>query len=162
MSGGDQQVVALYELNAMSPEMIAEVLGYDVLAVKSALSTHSRIYREAIKQEVLLAGGSNNLIDIQQVTNDSQEGEIVNNEQFQQLKQAAINIALSSDDNVGAATKARMIKFLLNEKKGRNDVRGQVKNIHTNVILINQGLQQAKEAIRKSLGVSKQEEAIEA
>lgn len=161
MSGGDQQVVALYELNAMSPEMIAEVLGYDVLAVKSALASHSRIYRESFKQEVLLARGASSL-DIQQATNDSQEGEIVNNEQFQQLKQAAINIALSSDDNVGAATRARMIKFLLNEKKGRNDVRGQVKNIHTNVILINQGLQQAKEAIRRSLGVSKQQEVIEA
>lgn len=144
MPGTDQQVVAMYELGQMSPEEISEQLQLELVAVRNCLMQHSRMFRESIK---------NTGAAIQQ--QQPEEVQDVTDQDFQLLRSAALSIALGDADDVGAATKARMIKFLWNEKKGRNNTKGN-SSVKANIFVLNQSIIQAREAVSRALAQGSQ------
>ena len=154
MSGSEHQVISMYELASMSPNDIAEQLGYDLLAIKTTLASHSRIYRERMNQGDLAC-------DSQGVVTQVKKEEDISDYEMSLLKQRMLDIALN-DSEEQVATSFRAAKFLFNEKKGRNNVDG-VKGLNVNINILNQGLQQAREAMRRVMsGDGERNKVIEA
>lgn len=139
-NGTAAQIVAAYE-GGMTIQQIAEDLcaseQFDETTIKTVLASFSSVYR--------------NSIDDKAITNENKAPDLTDTE-FDDIKRVAKELALfAEDDNV----RARMIKFLWDEKKGRNDAklanakRG-VKNLSiVNVRLFNEHLKQARQANRQ-------------
>lgn len=148
MSGGDQQVIALFEQNGMSPEDIAEALGYDVLAVKTSLASYSVVYRRMMSERTPI-----NQTERAGAQTPTTTVEDISDAEFDMIKQGLMSIAMDSSPE-NTPTRARTLKFLFQEKKGRNSVGKGMQNINVNILTINNGIAQAREAIKRALGSS--------
>lgn len=133
MCAADNQVVVLYEQAGLSVEDISKALGYGVEAVKSTLLQCSMLYR--------------NFIASKEAPVEQQIKEDISDAEFAAIRAGMFEIAMDDDPDF-KPTRARMLKFLYNEKKGRNDLK-TVKNSNTSVVLINQRIVQAREALKR-------------
>lgn len=133
MNATNSQIVTLYEVENLPPEVIAEELSWEVAAVKAILLQNSLAYRKATFPDK---------------EGHSEEPDITE-EEFAQIKTALKNIALYGEDE---ATRARVLKFLFDEKKGRNinpaTVIAQAPKL--NITIINAQLQRARAAISRA------------
>lgn len=140
-----QQIVSAYEKCNLSIEDICENFEMEKTDVMAMLSLHSYQYRKS--QE-----GDNG--DSKDVSAEETK------EMFEIIKRIARN---QEHDLPSVAYKAA--QFLINERKGRNDIPGmQTGNV--NVVVVNQrlqGMKRAREAVSKKLTekVAKKREAIE-
>lgn len=151
MSGSEHQVVSMYELGSMSPGDISESTGYDLLAIKTTLASHSKIYRERMEQTALVTQANGTVVP------SRDEGDISDSE-MAMIKSGILDIAFNAPEEQ-LNTKFRALKFLFQEKKGRNNV-ATVSSIKINMLTINQGLQQAREAMERAMNNSNNEKQV--
>jgi hypothetical protein len=126
------QIVTLYEDVGMSPEQIAEDQDMSIEVIKLALSQHSRVYRNAL------------------IEND----ECFSTDEYNAAKQAISSLVYADDES----TRFRAAKFIINEKKGRNDilmnkngkVLGQNGIGSINILVINQQMARARKSLEES------------
>lgn len=145
MSGQDRQLVTMYEVNGMTPEQIASCTGFDPLAVKASLANFSLKYRKDVA-----AVDSNTTLPVAPGPSGAPPiVEDISNDDFDLIKQAALRIALQSEET-HMATSGRMLRFLWNEKKGRNNT-NKVAGIQYNVVNINAEILAARDAVRRAL-----------
>lgn len=124
----NRQIVNMYEVDGCTPEEIAEELDWEVEAVKTALMQSSTSYRKAVKKDTAL----------------------YTEEEVQKVARALYHIALDdSIENVGARVRAG--QFVVNEAKGRNDVRKELGNTQVNIMVIQDRLQNMKRVIEGNL-----------
>lgn len=151
------QIVKAYEEAGMSPEEIQEGLFQDmeVATIKAALFQFSAKWRALHTDKTL-----NPALGQQEIAKD------VTEEEFQLIKGAYKQLALHSENE---EIKARALKWLWNEHKGRNEPKQnkQLPNITFNVAVFNEHMKQAKKAIAtvveqpKSLAVADYKEEKE-
>lgn len=131
------QVVSLYEQDGLSPDEIAEGLGFSIEAVKTTLLNGSSLYRRRQKNPTNYAPG--------------EELEVITNEEFEQVKTAYKQLAISSEVD---AVRERAGRFLINEKLGRNKgITGLEKSSAINITLINAHIEQAKKRAEEILDI---------
>lgn len=143
ISSSTIQIKTAYEDNDMSPEQIAEDLGFDIVAVKSSLMGNSSKYRRACgsesEDESELNFNNRELAEVNQVIMDTARGATLP----------------SGDVDWGTRLKAAM--YVRDDKKGRKEVVKAVQNTQNNVMFINEMLQSARsgaEKLRAAMGNS--------
>ena len=115
-----QEVLDLYETCGMSIEEIAEETGYDPLAIKNILLGSSSRYRR---------------------DNAGTDEALVSDAELKQLAQAAKQLAFTSENDY---VRAKMITYLIDEKKGRNDKKANGPVVNVNILGLNDALARAK------------------
>jgi hypothetical protein len=128
-SNANQDILNLYE-QGLSPECIAEDLGWEVEAVKAILGSQSTLYRSKIKS--------------------GEECEDITDEEYRELLKAYKSVAIYSDVD---AVRERALRFLINERKGRNDNEGILRGGNFNITLINAHIKNAKQEMKRILDV---------
>lgn len=131
MTAANEQIVAAFEDSCMSPEDIAQSLGFDLLAVKAVLLQNCPSYRKSAKKD-----------DALQFTENEAE----------EMKGIILNIARYEEDDQSLKFKAA--KFILEDKKGRLDIGKQMNTLNINVLDFNAQLKKAIEAEKRTLSVS--------
>jgi hypothetical protein len=132
MTINNEQIKQMYEELDMSPEEIATSEGYEIEAVKAALIAVSSQYRGA------LSNGVN--------TSSKHPHEYISDEEERTLFDAYKWIALNGEQE---GVRAKVIRDLIAEKRGRNDIAKVVKGTQVNVVLINDSIRKAREAIKR-------------
>lgn len=144
MCAADNQAVTLYEQCSLSVEDISRALSMPVEAVKVTLMNYSTEYRKAMRETQALVKNNN-------PGSPTLAENIVSDDEFDAIRRGLLRIALNDDlISEGNPTAARTLKFLYNEKMGRNNVKS-LGNLKMNINLISQGILQAREAVQKSL-----------
>jgi hypothetical protein len=123
----------MYEELDMSPEEIATSEGYELGAVKAALIAVSSQYRGA------LSNGVNS-------PESKHPHEYISDEEERELFNAYKWLALNGEQE---GVRAKIIRDLIAEKRGRNDIAKVVKGTQVNVVLINDSIRKAREAIKR-------------
>lgn len=140
MSPSDNQIVQLYEIGEMSIESIAQGTGYEIEVVKKCLLSNSERYKAKYSHSNI------------------EDGEEITALEFANIKRGMFELAQTDLPEL-APTKFKALQFLWNEKKGRNEsptAQGlnALAGVMSNIALLNNGLLEAKNAVRKSLGHS--------
>lgn len=126
MTAGNQSIVTAFEELGMTPEQIAEQEGYDIVSIKSILMQNSSLYRKACKVE------------------DSLD---FTDEEAQMAKSVLVNLArYSEDENL----QMRAATFIIQDKKGRLDLKNQMTGMNVNVALFDSQLVRALEAVARA------------
>jgi hypothetical protein len=131
MTINNEQIKQMYEELDMSAEDIAASEGYEVEAVKAALIAVSGKFRGA------LGNGVNASKNPHEYISDDEERVL-----FDAYKWIALN---GEQEGV----RAKVIKDLIAEKRGRNDIAKVVKGTQVNVVLINDSIRKSREAIKR-------------
>jgi len=135
LTAANQQILTAYEDCGMTPEQIAEDFNYELQAVKMILLAHSQAFSD------------------KQLTKDNKREDSSNDNLFSdtdlQLAKNTIKELASSAEI--EAVKFRAAEFIINEKKGRNDV----KNLRDmsngiNITIISETMSRAREAMAKA------------
>ena len=124
------QIKTAFEQEGMSPEAISEDLGFELVAVKSALMSSSAEYRRA-------CGAESPEEDELNFTND--ELRDVNRVIFE----TAVGATLPSGDP-DYSTRLKAAMYVRDDKKGRKEIVKAVQNNNTNLFVINEALQAAR------------------
>ncbi len=132
MTATASQLVTLFEDCGLTPEQISQDQEIDISVVKLALSQHSTIYRAALREQE----------------------ETFSEDEYTAAKQAIASLIYAEDE----ATRLRASKFIVDEVKGRNAIvskrTGAILGNGTpttfNILIINQQMQRAREALEKS------------
>lgn len=135
MNGSTLQIKTAYENEGMSPEAIAEDLGFDIVAVKSTLMSNSAQYRKACGME------------------SPDESELnFSDRELQEINQIIVDTArgatLPSGD-VDWSTRLKAAMYVRDDKKGRKEIVKAVQNTQNNVMFINDMLQSARASAEK-------------
>ena len=142
MTPGAQQIVTAYEDSGVtSLEDLCSIFSdFEPEAIKTVLLQYSTKYRR-----LHLASSKNKDSD------NIEKPEDITDDEFEHIKQSLKNLALNCpDDNV----RARTLKFLWNEKKGRNDIDKSLKGLaalNINVNMLNDHLKQIKAAKERAI-----------
>jgi hypothetical protein len=120
MTAVNTQVVTLFEDARLSPEQIAEDLGYDLVAVKATLLQFSSVYRATVKKE-----------DKDEECPQCSDAEL--DEMFDVIKNHA---RYAENEAVSLKAACRII----DEKKGRLGKVNEVRAANFNLIQFNQTL----------------------
>ena len=128
MTAANQKIVSAYEVLNMSPDDIANAEGFDLGAVKIILNQCSSKYR---------ADCSGNDVD---ESLDFSDIDLV-------AANAVITQALYSDDEF---LRVRAAKYIRNDKKGRLDIKRDLRQLNFNIIQINDHFRQAMESLQQS------------
>lgn len=138
MTAGTQQLVEYYETYLPTiEELQSQFPDYEVESIKTVLAQFSSLYRKQLKE----SGKDKKL----------EKPDDISDDEFETIKAGLKNLAFSGEDE---HVRARLLKFLWDEKKGRNNVvssKSQT-NINVSVQLINNQIQRAKLAKAKALG----------
>lgn len=132
MTATAQQIVTLFEEVGLTPEQIAEDQEMDISVVKLALTQHSPQYRSALRENE----------------------ETFSDDEYNAAKMAISGLVFAEDESV----RLRAATFVVNEKKGRNNIlcnkngRQLGNNTNFNILVVNQQLARAREALDKSKG----------
>lgn len=105
-SSVDIQIRTLYEQQSVPVEEIAGLLEIEPLAVKDSLLRHSQSYRDAQARAEKEGTTSENL-------------DLLSPGEFDTIKSAYKEMALNPETN--AFTRERMLRYLIDDKKGRLD-----------------------------------------
>lgn len=118
------QIVALYDhpTEPMSVEEICNATELDEVTVKTALLQGSAKYNNALRTS----------------------NEEFSDQDKEMAKMVMKQLMLTSES---PQVKARMAKYIYEEKKGRNDIKG-LRNVNINVSLFNQTIQQVEKAVK--------------
>lgn len=131
----DRTIVNAYEIERMTPEVIADDLGISLSSVKKSLVENSSEFRKAVKADK----------------------EFFSSEEINRIAQALYRIALDdAPEAKSAAVKAGI--FLINEAKGRNDVRSNGTNLQININVVQERLKNMKRVIESKEEVVKVED----
>lgn len=134
-----QQIVTAFEVNGMTAEEISQELypEMDVVVIKTVLQQNSTVYAQKNK-EALKKG----------------EESDINEFEFEQIKRAMKGLAFSTSNE---ELKYKTLKFLWNEKKGRNDAALTVAKLQalrgapqTNIFLLQEQVKKAKQLVAAS------------
>ncbi len=128
-SSGDIQIVTMYEELGFSPEEIAEDLDYDIVAVKSSLISHSKKYASLFTTKDVL-------------TPEQAEAnkELFTDDDMRVAANVMKDLATGAEaENV----KFRAAEFIINERKGRNDIKA-LKETQVNIVMFNEQIARAK------------------
>lgn len=124
ISGADAQIKTSYEVNNMTPEQIADDLGFSVTAIKAKLMQCSSVYRKACGQED----------EVEDELNFTKEEQI-------NIKRELYQLALGTDDE---HLKGKLLLELRDDGRGRKDIVKKMINMPFNILQINNVLQQAR------------------
>ena len=125
-SAADQQILSAFEVSGMSPEEIAEDLGFSVSGVKAKLMSISSKYRKACGKE-------------------GEEEDELNFSRAEQLqiKRELFQLAVTTEDE---NLKGKLLLNLRDDGKGRKDVVKQMQGNQFNILqLVNNSLSTARE-----------------
>ncbi len=142
MTAFNHQIVAAYETCEVTPEEIAEQFGIELETVKIAL-LQSPKYRESIKQG---------------------EEEDVTQDEYKAILHEYKSLAFSTRDD---GVKEKSLRFLINEKKGRNSTNAALlkgSGVVFNILQINASIAKTRQQLAKLLPdelKSKEEEFIQ-
>ena len=120
----DQQIIAAYEVNNMTPEQISEDMGFTVEGVKAKLMSISTKYRKSCGMEC----------------QDEDEINFSRDEQVR-IKNELYNLAMGTEDE---HLKGKLLLQLRDDGKGRKDVVKQMGSTTFNMFQFNDMLQQAR------------------
>ena len=124
------QILSLYEQEDLSPEEIAEGLGYEVEAVKTVLIQSSPLFR---RRTIKPSSYSDS---------EDAQNEVISKEEFRQVTTAYKQLAIFSSVD---AVRERSGRFLINEYLGRNKTFAAIEKGKTlNITLINAHIEQSK------------------
>lgn len=123
MTNANQQIITAYETLGLTPEQIAESQGFDVLAVKAILNQCSCKYRQDVTQDTDL--------DFKDADLETANDIIRQTAQF-------------SDDEY---LRFRAAIYMRNDKKGRLDVKRDLRAMNFNITVLNTHLQAAQQAL---------------
>ena len=127
MTAANNQIIALFEDSGMTPEDIALELGMELASIKAVLLSFSQVYRER----------------------EDKGREDVSEDEYQDILAAYKRLALYGEHE---HVRERALRNLINEKKGRNEVKSMVKGDQTiNVVILNQSIIAARKAKEKLL-----------
>jgi len=121
MSGANQSIVTLYEVEGLTPEEIAQAEGWEVAAVKSILMQCSEMYNAKLK-------------------NKEEDG--FSDQEALAARKVIANIAQYGEDE---HLRLRAAMYVRNDKKGRLDIVEASRGLNINVTQINLGIQKAIE-----------------
>lgn len=141
MTAVNTQVVTLFEEARLSPEQIAEDLGYDLVAVKATLLQFSSVYRALVKKE-----------------DKNDECPQVSDSELDEMFDIVKNKARYAENE---AVSLKAACRIIDEKKGRIGKMGEVRGANFNLIQFNQTLIDNRRAKEKIL-VRKVEELVAA
>lgn len=134
MSSCDQELIAMFETNGMSPEQIADDTGYDIASVKALLMQYSQVYKQLQKTDKSLD---------------------FTDEEFETCKDVLMDIAkYERENNPHLALKAAI--FVIQDKKGYLDPRRALPTLNVNVLDFNGRMKAALAAEERT-----QQKAIE-
>lgn len=142
----DQQIRILFEVSGLSVADIAADLGLEPLAVKQSLIAHSTTYRKAARAVAKENGGelpSSALVAMPD--GETREIEFISDEEFNQYTDAYKDLALTSENHV---IKEKALRFLIDEKLGRNNPENKGLGKDINVLAFNAAVMAAKEGAR--------------
>ena len=125
---GNIEIITLYEQGASIEEIAAE-LCLDISAIKVTLIQGSQKYRDMLREKEI------------------KNADIVSDGEMKELVNAYKNVALYSEID---SVKERALRFLINERKGRNDI-GILQKSNVNVNIFNQHINMARERVAKAL-----------
>ena len=132
MSAINQQIKVSYELNAMSPEDIAEDQELDLTAVKAVLMQCSSKYRKDCGAE-----------------NDEEEDLNFTKDELRQVNKVIFETALCAEHQDGTPDyKTRLVAatYIRDDKKGRKDVVRGVRDGNTfNILQLNEQLHKVRQ-----------------
>lgn len=126
MTAGSQEVVTAFETLHMSPEEIADSMGYDLGIVKSILSQFSAVFRKERK------------------TNSAYD---YTDSEAEEAKTIILNLMRYSEDE---HLQAKCAFRVMDEKKGRLDVQKQVQGLNINIVQFNEQLDKVRAARERS------------
>jgi hypothetical protein len=129
------QIKRAYEDEHLTPEEIAEDLGWDVIAVKSALIGNSSAYRKACNAEP----------PDESVLNFSDEELLSANRVIVECAQGACLPSGDPDWRV----RLNAAQYIRDDKKGRKEVRNAIANTTNNVMIVSDALRSAREGANK-------------
>lgn len=128
-SGADQQIKAAYEVNKMTPEQIADDLGFRTESVKAKLMQCSSIYRKACGLEPESESRLN----------------LSEDEQFN-IKQRLYDTFMASEDE---HVIVKLGTYLRDDGKGRKDIVRQMAGTSFNILQFNQMLQLGRQGAER-------------
>ncbi len=131
MSTSNQYVVASYA-QGITPEEIAEDTGWELEAVKMALLQDSPLYRERA-----LAGRGDNLALADEAVFSKRDLTMAKNTIKQLCQESEID-----------SVKFKAAEFIVNEYKGRNDLR-MLKNSGFSIVMVSESMSRAREAMHR-------------
>ncbi len=139
MAPANQQIVTAYEECGMSPEDIAQDLGFELSAVKMILLQHSQAFSDAALTRA----------------NDAETGKTVvvfNEDVFSKSDFAAATATMARllDAEV-ESVRFKAAEYIINEVKGRNDVKALVSN-NFNLVMVSETMRKAREAMNRARG----------
>jgi transposase-like protein len=139
-----EAIVAAYETEGISVENIAQMFDWEPALVKIILAQKSKLYRVS-----------------ENVNTDGSKFEIVSDAAFDEIKNAFLTMV--KDENVlKPADRAKNMRWLLDEKKGRNDAI-KTAPVTNNIVSLNQFIKSNREKYEKRIGALRgTREAIEA
>ena len=129
------QIKRAYEDEHLTPEQIAEDLGWDIIAVKSALIGNSSAYRKACNAEPL----------DESVLNFSDE-------ELQSANKVIVECALGAclpSGDPDWRVRLNAAQYIRDDKKGRKEVRNVIANTTNNVMIVSDALKNAREGANK-------------
>lgn len=125
MVASNEQIVALYEGGMSVEELCLAMPDLDRTAIKIALESGSKVYRE--KQ--------------------AKSGEVFSSDEYDIARQVLAGLMINSESD---QVKYRSAKLILDERLGRRDQKG-IKHINFNINLVNQQIAEAKLAEKRAL-----------
>lgn len=128
----DIQIKKAFEEEQMTPDQIAQDLGFDVVAVKSKLMQISSTYRKACGIE------------------DPEKSELnFSDEQLQTVNDVIYNLAIGAEDE---HLRFKAASYVRDDKKGRKEVVKAVGGNTFNVLTFNEMLSGAREKMSQQMG----------
>lgn len=152
MTAFNTAIVTAFEDCGLGAEEIAEQHGLELTAVRAVLIQCSSKYRKQIKKAEK-AATSETLAPAQ--NNEDQKFELVADEEFDEIRQAYKDLAFTSEND---AVREKSLRWLLNEKKGRNDMVKSIKEAPQ--LSVNQFNFMLKEA-RENAKASREETTVD-
>jgi transposase-like protein len=139
-----EAIVAAYETEGISVENIAQMFDWELSLVRIILAQKSKLYRVS-----------------ENVNTDGSKFEIVSDDDFDEIKNAFLTM-VKNENILKPADRAKNMRWLLDEKKGRNDAI-KTAPVTNNIVSLNQFIKSNREKYEKRIGALRgTREAIEA
>lgn len=122
MNNADRQIVEAYEVEGLTPDQIASDLDYDPTAVSLSLAQYSPVYQQKNKALVI-----------------AEEKPLFDDSHMNRARDIMSALMMNTD---APQVQFQAAKFVINEKKGRNDI-GKLKSGNISVVVFNEGMQKA-------------------
>jgi hypothetical protein len=140
MTNQDKQIVTAYEVAQMEVAEIGEEFDIPIEAVKLCLLQNSRAYYSSVKESSSGDGVCEELVGV----SNTNEPELFDAQDMNAARDAIRSLVYSEIDNV----RLKASKFIIDEKKGRNDLKA-VRDIGISVGILAERFKQARKAMER-------------